>query len=88
MIFTIVRDFSDFIFYLKTFKINKKIQKARGSHESATWHARPRDRATRTRAAPTWRVIRICILLTIVIKRVFSLPYMGRVINPINRRVL
>ena len=56
-IFTNFRDFSDFIFYLKTFKINKKVQKARGSHAGATWHAMPCGRATRTRAAPTWRVL-------------------------------
>ena len=30
MIFTIFRDFSDFIFYLKTFKINKKCKKRAG----------------------------------------------------------
>ena len=36
----------------RIFKINnKKKQKARGSHGGATWHARPRGRATRTRAA-------------------------------------
>ena len=81
-------DFYDFIFYLKTFKINKKMQIARGSHAGATWHARPRGRATRTRATPTWRVICIYLLFTIVIKGVFSLPHMGRVITPRNRRVL
>ena len=37
-------DFFDFIFYLKTFKINKKLQKARRSHAGGTWHARPRGR--------------------------------------------
>ena len=56
----------------------------------ATWHARPRGSATRTGAAPTWRVIRIyiSILFAIVIKGGFSLPNMGRVNNPINHRVL
>ena len=57
--FWIFPDFYDFIFYLKKFKINKKMQKARGSHAGATWHARPRGRAMQTRAVPTWRVIYI-----------------------------
>ena len=67
MIFTIFRDFSefflifnDFIFYLNRFKINKNNKKniifARGTRVDATWHARPRGSATRTRATPTWRV--------------------------------
>ena len=66
MIFTTFRDFSefflifnDFIFYLNRFKINKNkkyIYFARGTRVDATWHARPRGSATRTRAAPTWRV--------------------------------
>ena len=57
------------------FKINKK-QKARGSHAGATWHARPRGRDTRTRAAPTWRDIHLFIYLLYII-RFFCLPYMG-----------
>ena len=66
MIFTTFRDFSefflifnDFIFYLNRFKINNKkiyIYYARETRVDATWHARPRGSATRTRAAPTWRV--------------------------------
>ena len=66
MIFTTFRDFSeffltfnDFIFYLNRFKINKNkknIYFARGARVDATWHARPRGSATRTRAAPMWRV--------------------------------
>ena len=66
MIFTIFRDFSeffltfnDFIFYLNRFKSNKNKKNiifARGTRVDATWHARPRGSATRTRAAPTWRV--------------------------------
>ena len=39
-------------------------------------------------AAPTWRDIHIYIYLLYLIKGVFSLPYMGRFITPINRRVL
>ena len=46
----------------------------------ATWHARPRGSATRTRAAPTWRDIHIDIYLLYII-RFFGLPYMGRVIT-------
>ena len=49
------------------FKINKKLQNARGSHAGATWHARPRGRAMRTRAAPTWRVLYIYSLFIIII---------------------
>ena len=45
----------------------------------ATWHARPRGSATRTRAAPTWRDTYIFIYLS-YIKVFFVLPYMGRVI--------
>ena len=67
MIFTTFRDFSeffltfnDFIFYLNRFKINKNNKKiiyfGRGARVDATWHARPRGSATRTRTAPTWRV--------------------------------
>ena len=37
MIFTIFRDFSDFIFYLKAFKINKKLQKAFNNRTGPTW---------------------------------------------------
>ena len=54
--------FNDFIFYLNRFKINKNnkiyiyIIFARGTRVDATWHARPRGSATRTRAAPTWSV--------------------------------
>ena len=58
----------------------KNLQKKRGSQAGVTWHARPRGRATRTRAAPTWRDIHIYIYLSYII-RFFSLPYMGRVIT-------
>ena len=64
------------------------MQKARGSHTGATWHARPRGRATRTRAAPRGAVYIYIYLFILYTKGVFSLPYMGRVIYPINRRVL
>ena len=46
----------------------------------ATWNARPRGSATRTRAAHTWRDIHIIIYLLYII-RFFVLPYMGRVIT-------
>ena len=47
-----------FLFYFQflIIKINKKLKKGRGTRVDATWHARPRGNATRTRAAPTWRV--------------------------------
>ena len=55
------------------------MQKARGAHAGATWHARPRGRATRTRAA-CLRGAFIYIIYLYYIKGVFVLPYMGRVI--------
>ena len=67
MIFTIFRDFSDFIFDLKTLKIIKEMIKRgsflRGSHVDATWHAGPRCSATRAHAAPTRRTF-IIIYIT------------------------
>ena len=50
----------------------------------ATWQ-RHADPAQRLRGV---LYIYIYMLFTIVIKGVFSLPYMGRVINPLNGRVL
>ena len=52
-------DFFRFNFYLNRLKLIKKVQKARESHAGATWHARACGRVTRTRAAPTWRVLYI-----------------------------
>ena len=62
MIFTIFRDFSGifldlfkYIFEFKSIKTIKNKQKAdylsRGTHVDATWHARPRGRATWTHAS-------------------------------------
>ena len=92
MIFTIFSDFSkfsDFIFYLKTFKNKYKTCKNRAGptrvRRGTQGHvAEPRRPAQRLRGA----VYIYNYLFTLYIKEVFSLPYMGRVINPINRRVL
>ena len=46
--------FSIFIIYNKKIK-NKFFLYFLGARVDATWHARPRGSATRTRAAPTWR---------------------------------
>ena len=60
MIFTIFRDFSDFIFDLKTLKIIKKMIKgdffSRGSHVDATWHSGSRGSATQAHTTPTRRI--------------------------------
>ena len=48
--------------------MNKKMQKAHGSHAGAMWHARPRGRATRARAAPTWRIIFIYLFILFIIR--------------------
>ena len=65
------------------------MQKARRSHAGAMWHVRPRGRATWTHAAPTWRYIHIYLFIYLYyIKGVFSLPYVGRVINSLNCQVL
>ena len=52
MNFLISRDFSGFIFYFKSIKTIKIKAKrglfSSGTHVDATWHARPRGRATRT----------------------------------------
>ena len=79
MIFTILRIFFwiffRFNFDLNKIKMNKKGAKASGSHVSATWHARPRGRATRTRAAPTWHSILIIFLFNLYIKGLQPSPY-------------
>ena len=87
MIFTILGifsgfflDFSDLNFYLKTIKNNKK-RGPRGLRgcdvaRKATW-----QRHVDPRSAPTWRLcISYIFIIYIVIKWVFVLPYMGRVI--------
>ena len=55
----------------------------------ATWHARPRGSATRTRAAPTWRVyIILFYYYYIYIKRVLQPRLDGEGVNPLKWRVL
>ena len=34
----------------------------------ATWHARPRGKATRARAAPTWRIVHIYLFILYIIR--------------------
>ena len=80
--------FSYFIFdFLNPFLINKtkkiknkkKFSLSRGPRVHATWHARPRGSATRTRAAPTWHnIFTISIYLIHTYKEVVSLSYMGK----------
>ena len=41
----------------------------------ATWHSRPRGSDTRTRAAPTWRVIYFILFIYYIYKEVISLRY-------------
>ena len=98
MIFTIFRDFSGFFwifpdffrfnFYLKTFKNKYKKCKIRAGptrlRRGTQGHvAEPRGPAQRLHGA-----IHIYLFIYYSIKGVFSLPYMGRVINPLDRRVL
>ena len=76
--FWIFPDFSDLNFYLKTIKNIKNNKK--GGRVDATWHARPRGSATRTRAARPRGAIYIILYYIYIYKWVFVLPYMGRVI--------
>ena len=79
--FWIFPDFSDLNFYLKTIKnIKNNKKKGRGARVDATWHARPRGNATRTRAARPRGAIYIILHYVYIYKWVFVLPYMGRVI--------
>ena len=65
-------------------KINiKKLQKARGSHAGAMWHARPRGRATRACAAPTWCIVHIYLFILYII-RGFQPPVYREGIRPLN----
>ena len=57
--------FSYFIFDFKSI-FNKLKKNARGARVDATWHSGPRGSATRTRAAPTWRVFSILYILYIL----------------------
>ena len=55
----------------------------RGAHAGETWHAGPRGRATRTHAARLRGAVFFYIYYIYylyIIKRLFVLPYMGRVI--------
>ena len=49
----------------------------------ATWHARPRGRATRARAAPTWRIVHIYLFILYII-RGFYPPVYREGIRPLN----
>ena len=49
----------------------------------ATWHARPRGRATRARAAPTWRIVQIYLFILYII-RGFQPPVYRGGIRPLN----
>ena len=58
----------------------------RGTRVDATWHARPRGSATRTRAAPTWRDIHI--YLFIIYNKVLCPSHIGKGHTHTNRQVL
>ena len=81
MIFTILGIFSGFflIFLFKfLFKNDKKILKikkgCRGARVDATWHARPRGSATRTRAARLRGAVYYLFIIYIYINGSLSFP--------------